>query len=112
MKEHYMNFRLLRVFKSLFALCAFSAIITVAAGEPKIEFAEPIFDFGKVPAGPMINHVFTFTNTGDQVLEIKDVRPSCGCTTTGEWDHQVQPGKSGSIPVRFNSANYTGPIHK
>src|SRR5213075_1746004 len=63
-------------------------------------------------AGPMIDHVFAFTNTGDEVLEIKEVRPSCGCTTTGEWDHEVQPGKGGSIPVRFNSANYTGPIHK
>src|SRR5262249_11195804 len=105
MKKDYINFRVIRVFRSLFALYAFFAVVTgFATTGPKMEIAEPTFDFGKVPAGPMINHAFTFTNTGDQVLEIKDVRPSCGCTTAGEWDHQVQPGKQGSIPVRFNSA--------
>jgi hypothetical protein len=112
MKDHYMNFRVVRGFKPLFVLSAFSAVMFSAVAGPKIEFGEPTFDFGKLAAGPMINHVFTFTNTGDKVLEIKDVRPSCGCTTAGDYDHQVQPGKGGSIPVRFNSANYTGPIHK
>jgi len=100
------------VFSACFAVI-FSAVITsLAADGPKIKFANSTFDFEKIPAGEIVNHAFVFTNIGDQVLEIKDVRPSCGCTTAGAWEHEIQPGKTGSIPVRFNSTEYTGPIHK
>ena len=85
LNEH-MSFRVFSVFRGFRPVCvlpAFFAIISSAVGGPKIEFAEPKFDFGKVPAGEIIKHAFAFTNTGDQTLEIKDVRPSCGCTTAG-----------------------------
>ena len=84
----------------------------LAAAGPKIQFAQEAYDFGKIPAGEIINHIFTFTNTGDQLLEINDVRPSCGCTAAGSWEHKVEPGKSATIPIRFNSTEYTGDIHK
>jgi hypothetical protein len=99
----------------LSAFCAFmvSMVATgLAADGPKITFSDTTFDFEKIRAGEIVNHTFIFTNIGDQVLEIKDVRPSCGCTTAGAWEHEVQPGKSGGIPVRFNSTEYTGPVHK
>src|SRR5262249_8072316 len=67
---------------------------------PRIQFSTPTFDFGKVEAGTAIKHDFIFTNTGNAVLEIRDVKPSCGCTTAGQWDRLVQPGKTGSIPVK------------
>src|SRR5262249_43758942 len=90
----------------------FFALALSAFGAPKIEFANTTFDFGKVPAGQIITHGFTFTNTGDQVLQIKDVRPSCGCTTTSGWEREIMTGKTANIPIRFNSTEYTGPIHK
>src|SRR6516162_5525763 len=65
---------------------------------PKIQFAEPNFDFGKVDSGELVKHEFVFTNSGNQVLEVRDVRASCGCTTPGNWDRQVEPGKTGKIP--------------
>ncbi len=46
------------------------------------------------------------------MLEIKDVHPSCGCTTAGEWSRQVEPGQTGTIPIQFNSGNFTGQIGK
>src|SRR5216117_834423 len=79
---------------------------------PKIEFATPIFDFGKVSSGELVRHDFVFTNTGGAILEITDVRPGCGCTTAGTWDHQVNPGKTGVIPLQFNSANFDGKVTK
>jgi len=45
-------------------------------------------------------------------LEIKDVRPGCGCTATGRRDRLVEPGKTGIIPLEFNSANFGGTIAK
>src|SRR5262245_28798888 len=79
---------------------------------PKIQFAEIVYDFGKVSSGEVVKHSFVFTNIGTATLEIKDVRPGCGCTTAGTWDKEVEPGKTGSIPLQFNSANFGGTIMK
>ena len=79
---------------------------------PKIQFAEMVYDFGKVSSGELVKHTFVFTNIGTATLEIKDVRPGCGCTTAGTWDKQVEPGKTGSIPLQFNSANFGGTVAK
>jgi len=78
----------------------------------RITFAEPDFDFGKVDSGTPVKHDFVFTNTGDQVLEVTGVRPGCGCTTAGDWDKKVEPGKTGKIPIQFNSSGYGGQVHK
>jgi hypothetical protein len=79
---------------------------------PKIKFVAPIFDFGRAAAGKVIQHDFVFINAGDEPLEIKDVRPSCGCTTARAWDRNVEPGKSGIIPIQFNSSGFAGPVFK
>src|SRR2546425_5861545 len=57
-----------------------------AARWPKIQFASTEFDFGKVEAGFAVKHDFLFTNIGRATLEIRDVRPGCGCTAAGKWD--------------------------
>lgn len=79
---------------------------------PNIQFAETEFKFGKVQAGEVVKHEFVFTNTGDATLEISSVVPGCGCTTAGKWDKRVEPGKTGVVPLQFNSANFGGDISK
>lgn len=88
------------------------AVPAVPVSGARIQFATPSYDFGKVLAGQLIKHEYIFTNTGDQTLEIRDVRPSCGCTTAGAWQQKVEPGQTGSIPIQFNGANFNGPVHK
>ena len=83
-----------------------------STGGPKIQFDEMIHDFGRITGGQVVKHTFVFTNSGDQVLELSNVQPSCGCTTAGEWSHKVEPGKTGNIPIQFNSGNFGGEIHK
>jgi hypothetical protein len=79
---------------------------------PKIQFEAPVFDFGRVKVGEVVKHTFIFTNIGDQVLELKEVRPSCGCTGAGEWSRKVEPGQTGSIPLQLGTAGFGGPISK
>jgi hypothetical protein len=79
---------------------------------PKIQFAERAYDFGKISQGEVVNHEFVFTNTGTATLEIKDVRTACGCTTAGNWDRRVEPGKTGVIPLQFNSHGFMGNVTK
>jgi hypothetical protein len=89
-----------------------SALPGRAADSPKIEFASTVYDFGKVNQGEVVKHEFIFTNTGSATLEIKEVRPGCGCTTAGTWDKIVEPGKTGIIPLQFNTANFGGTLTK
>lgn len=50
--------------------------VVLKPGEvPAIQFDTPIYDFGKVRAGPDIVHEFWFTNTGTGPLEILKVKP-------------------------------------
>jgi len=79
---------------------------------PKIEFATPVYDFGKIKSGDPVKYTYYFTNTGGQVLEVTHVQPSCGCTTAGEYSKRVEPGATGIIPIQFNSANFSGSVFK
>jgi hypothetical protein len=79
---------------------------------PKIQFAEPVYDFGRIKAGDVIKYSYIFTNTGDQTLEITGVQPGCGCTTACEWSHTVAPGQTGQVPIQFNSHNFNGQVVK
>ena len=79
---------------------------------PKIQFATPLYDFGRVRAGEPVKYTYVFTNTGDGLLILSAVQPQCGCTTAGDWTKQVEPGATGAIPIQFNTASYNGPVFK
>ena len=50
------------------------------AGGGKIQFEMPNYDFGKSKAGDPVKYTFVFTNVGTETLEVKNVRPGCGCS--------------------------------
>lgn len=79
---------------------------------PHIRFEMPVYDFGKVTGGAVVKYEFVFTNTGDALLVVSNVQPGCGCTTAGNWSKEVEAGKTGTIPIQFNSGAYTGPVTK
>jgi hypothetical protein len=70
------------------------------------------FDFGKIPQGKPVTHVFEVINNGKDSLKIGNVQASCGCTTP-EWERdKVQaPGKKTVITVGYNAAS-EGPFSK
>ncbi|HEY4652089.1 MAG TPA: DUF1573 domain-containing protein [Pontibacter sp.] len=70
---------------------------------PVMTFKETVFDFGTIKQGEVVNHTFTFTNTGKEPLIIENASASCGCTVP-EWPRTpIAPGKTGEIKVQFNS---------
>ncbi len=83
-------------------------------GKPSsIEFEEETFDFGTITDGDVVNHTFSFTNTGDENLVLISVKGSCGCTIPENWPKQpIAPGESGTIDVTFNSKNKVGNVIK
>ena len=73
---------------------------------------ETEFNFGKIPQGKPVTHVFEITNAGKDSLKIINVQASCGCTTP-EWekDKAIAPGATAKITVGYNAAA-EGPFTK
>ncbi len=74
----------------------------------RMEFDHSEYAFGTVRAGALVDHQFTFTNTGAVPLLITDARSTCGCTVPSYPKEPVAPGEQGVVSVRFNTAHKTG----
>ena len=88
-----------------------TASMVVAADGPKMVVPEKIKDLGKVAQGDVLNVDFAIVNEGDEPLEIKAVRPTCGCTVA-DFDREIAPGKTGYVKARLETRDFTGPISK
>jgi hypothetical protein len=82
------------------------AATATAADDGSLTLPEREYDFGKIPQGKPVVHVFEVVNNGRDSLHIMNVQASCGCTTP-EWDRQkVQaPGEKTKITVGYNAAS-------
>lgn len=75
----------------------------------KITFDEDHFKYDTIKAGEVVEHSFSFTNTGKQSLMISNVKSSCGCTIADYPESPIAPGESGSILSTFDSKDKEGP---
>jgi hypothetical protein len=71
-------------------------------------FKESEFDFGTIKQGEVVEHTFTFTNTGKTPLVIENASASCGCTAPDWTKTPVAPGEKGEVKVRFDSNGKAG----
>lgn len=76
-----------------------------AADEKLLVLKESEFNFGKIPQGKPVNHIFFVDNKSTDSLRILNVQASCGCTTP-EWekDKVIAPGGATKITVGYNAA--------
>lgn len=61
-------------------------------------------DFGQVTQGEPVSHTFWVENTGNQPLELTNVKPSCGCTAADYTREPIAPGEKGYITATYNAA--------
>jgi hypothetical protein len=94
------------------AISASPTVTTAASAEPEVKpdgplpefnFTSESFDFGAIPEGEVVEHTFTFTNTGEAPLIIQSASASCGCTVPSYSKEPVPVGGTGEIAVRFKS---------
>jgi hypothetical protein len=69
-------------------------------------------DFGLIKAGEVAKHSFTIKNESKEVLNIKDVSTSCGCTVTEIKNKMLKPGESTLVDVKFDSKGYSGAVEQ
>src|SRR6187399_763022 len=96
-----------RIFTALSAICIVSAVqaqtpasdlkpaavttnvttnvTTIAQADEMLTLKETEFDFGKIPQGKPVTHIFEVTNKSNVALKISNINASCGCTTP-EWE--------------------------
>jgi hypothetical protein len=78
---------------------------------PEISFEKTVHDYGMVVQGSYGTCEFKFTNTGKEPLILSKPVSSCGCTVADYPKEPILPGKSGVIPVQYNT-KIIGPINK
>lgn len=71
---------------------------------PVMTFDKTEHDFGTIAQGTNVEHLFTFTNTGEAPLIISDAKGSCGCTVPEFTKDPVAPGEKGEMLVKFNGS--------
>ena len=102
------------VYSTLFLLVS---VLSSMAGDappvpedgPVIVFDATQFQFEEIMDGDFVTHKFSFTNKGTADLEIRQVKTTCGCTTTS-YTRYTAPGETGSVEIRLNTRGYGGAI--
>jgi hypothetical protein len=59
-----------------------------------------------------VSYRFKVTNKGNAPLQIKELRPSCGCTYSIAGQRLLEPGHETYIDVQFDPTGMIGSIHK
>lgn len=93
-------------------LAALPASARNQAQAPVLTFEKIHHDFGKISPDRKVAYRFKATNTGNAMLNITHLNPSCGCTATalGKWS--LNPGESTEIEATFNPAGMKNLIRK
>ncbi len=78
----------------------------------QIAFEKSDFNYGDVPQGEKVEHIFKFKNTGNAPLILNNVLSTCGCTVP-EWPTSpIPPNEEGSLKVIFDSTAKIGRQNK
>jgi hypothetical protein len=73
-----------------------------------VSFKDSILHKGKIKEGEMLTVEFEFTNTGTEMLIIKNVTASCGCTIPEKPEEPIAPGNTAKIKATFDSRGRAG----
>lgn len=82
------------------------------ADAPVMTFTEMEHDFGNIKPGAVVEHTFTFKNTGKSPLVILNATSTCGCTVPDWPKEPIAPGAAGKINVEFDSRGKSGQVSK
>ena len=87
--------------------CALVSGVSLASQQPNTLFVDPVFDFGRVMRGTIVEHSFTMKNNGAEPSRLGNVRMSQGLTLT-RGAARVEPGAEGSFHFRLDTSKVHG----
>ena len=91
-----------------FFLMAGSSFVSASKTATQLEFESMHLKFAANQGDDMIVGIFKFTNTSDDLVEINDVKTSCGCTVPDLAKNVYAPGESGELKAVFTIGGRVG----
>lgn len=85
---------------------------SVLVGKPALTVSQSETDLGTIMDVDKTKFKIEFTNSGDGVLVVSRVQPSCGCTAAKPNKTEYMPGEKGQIEGEFDPRNKEGPQAK
>ena len=79
---------------------------------PVISFDKTEHDFGTIANGTPVETTFKYTNTGNSMLVVSNIKSTCGCTVPSNWTKEVAPGETGEFAVKFNGKGNGNKVSK
>ncbi|WP_179344900.1 DUF1573 domain-containing protein [Winogradskyella ursingii] len=79
---------------------------------PVISFDKVEHDFGTIENGTPVETTFKYTNTGNSMLVVSNIKSTCGCTVPSNWTKEVKPGDTGEFVVKFNGKGNGNKVSK
>jgi hypothetical protein len=71
--------------------------------QPSMDFEKYEHDFESIAYKSDASYFFTFRNSGEAPLTIKNVKSSCGCTVPKWSKKPILSGEQGSIRVKYDT---------
>jgi Protein of unknown function (DUF1573) len=87
-----------------------NAALPKNAKTAKLKLDKNQHDFGTVAEGKIVEVKIGFKNEGKGILNITDVKTSCGCTAALLSSKTLQPGESGTLRIELDTTNRDGKL--
>ena len=79
---------------------------------PVVEFETIEHDFGTINEGDIVEHTYSFKNTGEAPLIIQSAQGSCGCTVPDWSKDPIPAGGTGFVKAKFDTNGKTNAQNK
>jgi hypothetical protein len=91
-----------------------SVFVFISFAQPKLEIVGgDTYDWNTVtPEQSPLSAKIKLKNTGNQILFISNVRPTCGCTIVNLENNEIQPGAETTLNVKLNFSTMPGQLVK
>jgi hypothetical protein len=77
---------------------------TAAKSGQEIYFESTTYDYGQIMEDSDGLYTISFKNIGKKPILVNRVRSTCGCTVPSWPKEPLEPGESGEIKVKYNTA--------
>lgn len=78
-------------------------LLVTTAVHGELRFTQPLVKIGVVKTGKSLSQEYPFVNAGRTVVDIVDLRTSCGCLTPTLEKRSYAPGETGALQLHVNT---------
>lgn len=82
------------------------------ASSPRVEVAEPNFNFGQMERGREKSHEFLIRNVGNAPLTLRVGHTSCKCTLSEVKSGAIAPGETTHVRLEWSAKSDQGPFRQ